>query len=134
MLFSEKTPWILYEIMFRYLNNTDGRTLSPFISGEVLKHSAVVAFDLSKITVKKKRFRTKSHWLALISNRLVQHSFSGLSIRFLWFENRSSLKRRSSLKPWICPLDHTVWLPRLYTHDQEIKVYTLLTNPAIYWN
>lgn len=61
MLFSEKTPWILYEIMFRYLNNTDGRTSSPFISGEVLKHSAVVAFDLSKITVKKKRFRTKSH-------------------------------------------------------------------------
>lgn len=54
MLFSEKTPWILYEIMFRYLNNTDGRTSSPFISGEILKHSAVVAFDLSKITAKKK--------------------------------------------------------------------------------
>lgn len=55
MLFSDKTPWILYEIMFRYLNNTDGRTSSPFISGEVLKHSAVVAFDLSKITAKKKK-------------------------------------------------------------------------------
>lgn len=55
MLFSEKTPWILYEIMFRYLNNTDGRTLSPFISGEVLKHSAVVAFDLSKDNRSKKK-------------------------------------------------------------------------------
>lgn len=54
MLFSEKTPWILYEIMFRYLNNTDWRTLSLFISGEVLKHSAVVAFDLSKDNRQKK--------------------------------------------------------------------------------
>lgn len=65
MLFSEKTPWILYEIMFRYLNNTDGRTSSPSISGEILKHSAVVAFDLSKDNrskkKKKKRIRTKSH-------------------------------------------------------------------------
>lgn len=129
MLFSEKTPWILYEFMFRYLNNTDGRTSSPFISGEVqLSH-----LIYQKITAKE-RIRTKCHWLAVISNRFVQHSFSGLSIGFLWSENQLNLKRRTSLKPGICPLDYTGWLPRLYTHVQEIKMYTLLTNPAIYWN